>query len=544
MISSSLDTSASGPISVGSDRLGVAVSARRSKADCTIQITPNPNARTQGQRLLLVAERLCELDFALVRLLSRGTTIKIVVSLAGADESTSPADMAFRATDLVRPLLLPRRVSDSLYGYQRRGVAWLLRHKRALLADDMGLGKTAQALAGVRRLIRGGRIRWAIVVAPRTLVANWIAEAALWAPELCVLAALPSAQEREAIWTRVVGRAHIVVTSYEQLRDPPRALSLLSPDLLIADEAHRLRRGESQSTQGFRSVRSEWLWALSGTPVERDAEDLAVLMSLLEPSRFSSEDKDLHPSSLRAHARPYLLRRLKSDVMSELPPVIEREERLELTAEQASAYRQAIAKHGMLRGSGSYISLFGELRTLCDVEPLSGKSSKLERISELLSDIAAAGEKAVVFSYILAPLRELARRLDRSSTIKYTILTGDMSLPEREAALSRFKGSRDCSALLASSRVGAEGLTLVEANHVLFVNRWWNPSANAQARDRVVRIGQAKTVFVWTFSCKGTVESRLDAILRSKQQTFEDLIQSLATPEAGRALQDLFSEPD
>ena len=148
----------------------------------------------------------------------------------------------------------------------------------------------------------------------------------------------------------------------------------------------------------------------------------------------------------------------------------------------------------------------------------------------MLTDIAEVGEKAVVFSYVLEPLRALEPRLSRTGAdIGHVTLIGDLSLEERAAVIERFKTDKGCTALLASTRVASEGLTLTEANHVVFINRWWNPSANAQARDRVVRIGQNRTVTVKSFVCRDTVEDRLEAMLDAKTLTFEQLVEALAT---------------
>ena len=201
------------------------------------------------------------------------------------------------------------------------------------------------------------------------------------------------------------------------------------PGLIIADEAHRLRKQESLATRGIRNVESQWIWELSGTPVERDAEDLAVLMSILDPRRFSPDDRTLHPTALRARTRPYILRQHKDDVLGKLPPVLEREEELELTEEQRNSYRSAIVEHA--KGPrASFLPLFNELRAICDIDPVTGASSKLDRVEELLDDIAAVGEKAVVFSYLLAPLHALAKRLDEKNSVQSAILTGDMSVPD------------------------------------------------------------------------------------------------------------------
>ena len=176
------------------------------------------------------------------------------------------------------------------------------------------------------------------------------------------------------------------------------------------------------------------------------------------------------------------------------------------------------------------LSRLNELRSLCDVDPRTGQSVKLERIKDILCSVAAEGEKAVVFSYLLDPLNRLAAWLDQQDDLGYVILLGDLGLDVREKALNQFLTTSKVRFLLASTRVGGEGLNLVEANHVIFINRWWNPSANAQAKDRVSRMGQTRTVVVHSFSCRDTIEDLLDHILDEKQRLTSAIIEPLVDP--------------
>lgn len=508
----------------GGASVPVSAMFRETAAGWTIDIGPGTGGETGSKRKQLAITRLCELDAATMLALQAGQAVQRTIPTR-----PSAADGPHAATEQILPLLLPLKVRDTLYPYQRQGVAWLLRRKRALLGDDMGLGKTAQALSAGRRLIRSGRVSWILVVSPRTLIANWTAESARWAPELTIATALPLGAHRSDRWTRLVRRAHFLLTSYEQLREPAEALIRNPPDLVIADEAHRLRNIASLSTQGFRSITSDRFWALTGTPIERDEEDLAVLLSLLDSTRFSPADKFLPPMSLRARLRPYLLRRRKDGVLAELPQVIEHNEVLDLTGEQRKAYRAAIENHKKSTPRTGILPLFNKLRTICDLDPDTGQSSKLDRVCELIADIKAINEKAVVFSYMLSPLHWLGRRLiELDTTIRYVTISGEMSLQERSKVLKTFKSDPSCYVLLASTRVASEGLTLTEANHVLFINQWWNPSSNAQARDRVVRIGQSRLVRVKTFTCRGTVEERLERLLKEKSLTFDQFVESLS----------------
>ena len=269
----------------------------------------------------------------------------------------------------------------------------------------------------------------------------------------------------------------------------------------------------------------------TGTPIERDPGDLATLLSIIDPARFSPLDGRLHSSILRARARPYILRRLKEEVLEDLPDVIDSKETLELLAPQWRSYRSAVRNQAAAADEQGILALVNELRMICDFDPKSGASSKVEPILEILENVAASSEKAVVFSYLLKPLYLLREKLARALGDKaLATLEGSMSLAERDLTLDRFRTDEKVCVLLASSRVGGQGLTLTEANHVIFFNEWWNPSANAQARDRVVRIGQKRGVRVYRFRCKDTIEEVLDEILAAKSHTIAEVIGRLAEP--------------
>jgi SNF2 family DNA or RNA helicase len=431
------------------------------------------------------------------------------------------------AAELVRPLVLPPPSEGDLRRFQVKGVDWLVGGSARILADDMGLGKTVQAIAALRRLIALGQARNCLVVAPKSLVANWAHELARWAPELVVLRVNPGAAQKKEVWGLLLRRAHVLITNYEQLRTPPAILTTEGVSVFIADEVHRARNAESQITQGIKLIVRSRFWGLSGTPVERDASDLATLLSIAEPSRFSADDARLPVEFLREVARPFVLRRNKQTVLTELPEVLESKEILELGGRQKEAYVRAARPwmRGALAPPEAVVTL-NKLMAICCLDPESGESSKLDRIEEIVDEVALANEKIVVFSYSLEPLYSLRVRLETRHQV--TFLEGAMSAVERDIAVRRFRASSDVVALLASLRVGGEGLTLIEANHVAFINEWWNPSANAEARDRVVRIGQKRGVVVYRFVCAGTVEEALGRILARKEEHFDALVGGLS----------------
>ena len=488
-------------------------------------------------RVRATVERILRADGQASQDLSNG--LRVVSRVRSAE--SNPANLvnessplsAYRSLrmtgpDLARPILLNKPDISPLRSFQVDGVRWLCQNPKAILADDMGLGKTVQAIYALRLLFNEGKAYSAMVICPKSLLANWEHEFSKWAPELGRVRLVPRASIREEAWKTVLNANHVVLTNYEQVRNPSRALQEEGVDVIVADEAHKIRNIGSQVAQGIRRIRTNRLWALTGTPVERDPEDLATILSILEPTRFSFLDRRLHTASLRAQARPYVLRRLKSDVLSELPSVWEDQQLLDLLPGQRKSYDLHMRRTAQ-SGEEDILAIINELRTICDYDEATRESVKIDRIIEIIDDVIAAGDKAVVFSYQLEPLdvlqNRLRKRLQNDSVLN---LRGSMSAEEREDAINQFRSRDDAHVILCSLRVAGEGLTLTEANHVIFVNEWWNPSANAQARDRVVRIGQRKGVRVYKFKCINTIEDNLEEILRRKTLDMAELVDRLA----------------
>lgn len=487
------------------------------------------------RRLRKAADIALNLDASLARIVCSGQAIHIrirkprsrhALALRTADEVIA---LRPQIEDLIAPLLFDPSSSSHLRPFQQSGVHWLVNRRAGILADDMGLGKTVQSLSAVRELIEKGIVASVLVVCPKSLISNWETECKRWVPKLTVVRVVPSKNNAESVWAAIHGRAHIVLTNYEQLRPLPHYLAAMRTELVIVDEAHRLRKAQAKLVRAFRLLKTERIWALTGTPIERHEEDLAVLLSLLEPSRFSAKSPSGDYTGLRALARPYILRRIKSDVLRELPRVIEKKETVELTDVQRHAYASVLTRPVPKKDLGEVLQKLTLLRSICDAEPTSGASVKVDRIVEILHSVQKAGEKAVVFSYLLQPLYFLLRRLTQEEPIiRVALLTGELHSDLREKVISEFKSDDSIVALLCSSKVGGEGLTLTEANHVIFLNEWWNPSTNAQARDRVVRLGQKRIVHVHRFRCSDTVEESLDLIIDRKTEAFTKIVDALS----------------
>lgn len=481
-------------------------------------------------RLILRADALSMVDIA------RGRPVTVVASRAeppiAARVPTGASEDEYRRSrpplrHLVWPLLAAKPSLGSLYEYQREGVDWLSRTDSAVLADDMGLGKTVTTLMAIAGRIAEGEAGTALVVAPKSLLGTWQREAVHWTPWLTSIQLAPSIGMREGAWRSVLGRFHLAFTNYESIRELPDAVAAYSFSVLVLDEAHRTRRLDAAVTKSVRSLISSRIWALTGTPIERDQKDLVTILSTISPNHFSPSDEGLPASTLKSRAKPFVLRRTKEEVLGQLPAAIDRVEWLQLSEEQRRSYDRVKSKATRAaRRHESVIQYIGELRAICDLDPATGVGTKLERAGEISSALAERGEKGVIFSYLLAPLDSLEAVLRREG-VRYRRLDGGMTGDEREQSLSDFRERDDVSLLLASTRVASEGLTLTEANNVIFINEWWNPSNNAQARDRVVRIGQTRVVNVYRLRCEETVEEALSRLLEDKKDIFNRVVGAL-----------------
>lgn len=485
----------------------------------------------------LAADWAEEIDSQIRWILSSGRAVRLRIPRVRLDSVSriegSPTLEKIRSLrgttgEVLRPLFLPEPTCADLYPYQQAGVSWLTAVGSGVLADEMGLGKTAQAINGARVLVWLGEIRRVMVVCPRPLIRVWEDELRKWAPELTHAVLLVPRHLRAEAWKLVRNRRHVLITSYEQIRDPPPSLCDWG-GLLIADEAHRARNLTAQVTRGLARVRPKRFWALTGTPLERSPGDLNTMFSLIDSSRFSPSSSSSGSHSFLSRARVLSLRRTREQVLPDLPPVVDSVEPIYLSEPQSKRYR-AVTK-GILsrRNSGSeFLADLNKLRLICDYDPVTGVSSKIDRLGELIQEIIEKREKAIVFSYLIRPLVLLQQKLRsvyRSQPVG--MITGRIDEAERTELLRVFAKDPTVQVLLLSSRVGGEGLTLTEANHVLFLNEWWNPSSNDQARDRVVRIGQDRTVFVRRLRTIGTIEEVLADILADKAHLMRSYVEGM-----------------
>ena len=412
------------------------------------------------------------------------------------------------------------------FAYQYEGIAWLFASHAALLADEMGLGKTMQTITGIRLLLRSGQVRRILLICPKPLIPNWQREFKMWAEELPVVTVEGNSARRRMLWT--MPGVPILIANYELMaRDLAEIPDDEQPkfDLLVLDEAQRIKNRTSRTAETARSIKRRRSWALTGTPIENRPEELASLFEFLEviPASASPDLRQL--SKL---AKKYILRRTKDLVMKDMPPRIDRDAELELTDAQELAYRTA-EKEGIvqLNSLGDSISvqhvfeLVLRLKQITNYDPLTGESAKLERLVADMEEISASGGKAILFSQWTKTIDWLVPHMRPFNPLVYH---GGVPTPKREPILAQFKQDPNAHILLMSYGTGAVGLNLQFASYVFLYDRWWNPAIEDQAINRAHRIGVKNPVIVTRFISKNTIEERIDRILREKRELFAAIL--------------------
>jgi SNF2 family DNA or RNA helicase len=436
-------------------------------------------------------------------------------------------------------LEFPRRP----FPFQLDGMAFLMPRHSAVLADEMGLGKSMQAISSIRLLVRGGEARRVLVACPKGLVSNWARELADWAPELVVAVVEGDPQRRRWQWS--LADVPVKLANYEVLvRDRELVAELgLDFDLVVLDEAQRIKNRASQTNQAVCGVPRRRSWALTGTPVENSADDLYGIFDFVAPGHLTD---GLTPRELSAAVSDHVLRRTKEKVLDDMPPRLDRDERIELGPEQRETYRLA-EEEGVLRlsalgGAATIRHVFElvlRLKQICNFDTATGESAKLARLEAELEEVQASGRKALVFSQWTETLGRLQKGLARFGALEYH---GGMSTTARDAAIARFRSDPRHSVLLLSYGAGAVGLNLQFSQYVFLFDRWWNPAVEDQAINRAHRIGAAGAVTVTRFLAAGTIEERIDEVLRRKRDLFEQILSRADAPAAsGLTAEELFA---
>ena len=453
-----------------------------------------------------------------------------------------PADMvklADRLSCVLQPPIESLLSAESLpvpfepFPYQIEGVAFLCPRRHAVVADEMGLGKTMQSITAIRVLAHRGDVRRVLLACPKPLITNWRRELALWAPELSVALVEGPPAKREFAWRN--GSSVVTLVGYETLVRDAAIAAERSFDLVVLDESQRIKNPRGATSSAVRGITRDRSWALTGTPIENSLDDLVGIFEFVSPGMLR---QGMTPRAVGEAVRDSVIRRTKDTVLADLPPKLIRDEPIDLTPEQWETYQRA-EEEGVLRLKSldedrhvdltiqHVFELVLRLKQVCNFDPATGASAKLDRLEADLEECVASGRKAIVFSQWVDTIERIAARLGRGDTRYQTEqYHGRVPHGRRDAVLERFKNDPDCPVLLMSYGAGSVGLNLQFAGYVFLFDRWWNPAVEDQAINRAHRIGAAGPVTVTRMLATGTVEERIDQVLRQKRELFDEVFQS------------------
>jgi len=480
----------------------------------------------------------------------------------------------------IAPMTAPAGFKGELRPYQERGLAWLSFLESVglggVLADDMGLGKTVQLLALMCGELpsEGGPT---LLVCPMSIVGNWQREAARFAPGLRVHVHHGAERPKGKAFRVVVASCGLVVTTYGLVVRDIDALREMSWRRVVLDEAQAVKNAATRAAVAVRSLPSDRRFAVTGTPAENRLGDLWSLMEFANPGllgqpssfkqRFATPIErrgDAEAATrLRSLTQPFVLRRLKTDtsIITDLPVKIEMEVVCSLTREQASLYQAVVADmmdriestDGIER-RGLVLATMTKLKQVCnhpahflkDGSKLGGRSGKLARVEETLEEVLASGEKALLFTQY-AEFGDLLRtHLGARFGREVGYLHGGLGQGQRDDLVARFQdpAGGGPSLFVLSLKAGGTGLTLTAANHVIHVDRWWNPAVEDQATDRAFRIGQTRSVQVRKLVCAGTLEEKIALMIKDKRGLAASVVgtgEGWLTELSTSALRELFT---
>jgi SNF2 family DNA or RNA helicase len=442
---------------------------------------------------------------------------------------------------------VPETVAPVLRDYQKFGFQWMKTlahyHFGGILADDMGLGKTLQSIAFLLSELPENRESGtpALIVCPASLTYNWMNELKKFAPEIRAVVMEGEKARRDEILERA-SHVDVIITSYPLLRRDSDSYAGLRFSVLILDEAQAIKNHSTLTAQSVQELKAKHRFALTGTPVENRLEDLWSIFDAVFPELFWSRKRfgELSSEQVGKKARPFILRRLKSDVLQELPDKIETVQTSELLPDQKKLYLAYLTKlqedaltrirtEGFQKSRMHILAGMTRLRQLCChpalfLENYDGDSGKLEQLLEIIEECRSSGKRMLVFSQFTSMLGIIREQL-KIRDIGYFYLDGSTPGRDRVELCARFnEGEQEL--FLISLKAGGTGLNLTGADTVILYDLWWNPAVEQQAADRAHRIGQKNVVQVIRLITQGTIEEKMHEL----QQRKRDLIDAVIRP--------------
>ena len=488
--------------------------------------------------------------------------------------------LGFKGDEAFSIVEQPERFQGTLRPYQQQGLSWLAFLDRfglgGCLADDMGLGKTVQLIALLqheRQKAQGRMVGPTLLVCPMSVVGNWNRELHRFAPELVVHVHHGLERPVGEKFVETALSSDIVVTTYALVVRDHESINRVHWRRVVLDEAQHIKNPPTKQTASIRALRTSHRVALTGTPVENRLSELWSILEFCTPGYLGSQgefrkrftgpierQKDRRQAErLKNLVRPFVLRRLKTDptVISDLPPLVQTKQNVPLTAEQSQLYAavtadmlQRVDNAEGIKRRGLVLSALVKLKQICNHpahylrqgsddddatplptlapgEKLSARSGKATRMMEMLEEVVAAGDRALVFTQYRQMGHLLVAMIRQELDTDAIFLHGGTPQARREQLIERFQsGDPACPIFVLSLKAGGVGLNLTAANHVFHFDRWWNPAVENQATDRAFRIGQHRTVNVHKMISEGTLEETIDQMIEQKTELAQQIIGS------------------
>lgn len=445
------------------------------------------------------------------------------------------------AFDLTHPeeFALPTlKVEATLRDYQETGVKWMSMLHRygfgGILADDMGLGKTLQTIAFLSSQLK--KEINVLILAPSSLIYNWLDEFAKFAPEMDVAVIYGLKPVRD----NLIAEGHqVMITSYASFRQDVEEYSQLNFDYLFLDEAQVMKNAQTKIAHHLRNFEVKNTFALSGTPIENNLGELWSIFQIVLPGLLPSKKNflKLPAETVARFIKPFVMRRKKEDVLQELPDLIEVSYRNELADSQKAIYlaqlkqmRERVltsTEEELNRSKMEILSGLMRLRQICDtpalfMEDYHGESGKLESLMELLEQIQTGSHRVLIFSQFRGMLDIIEKELKKMKIETFKI-TGSTPAKERQEMTNAFNNGEG-DAFLISLKAGGVGLNLTGADTVILVDLWWNPAVESQAIGRAHRMGQERNVEVYRLITRGTIEEKIQELQESKRHLVSTIL--------------------
>lgn len=450
---------------------------------------------------------------------------------------------------------IPESLGKVMRKYQKIGFKWLKILASCgfggILADEMGLGKTLQAIAFIASAIEGKEEKPSIVIAPTSLVYNWLSEIRKFYPSMKALVISGTKNERKK-FIETYEKYNVIITSYPLIRRDIKNYSTKKFNYCFLDEAQQIKNPNSLNAKAVKQLKAQNYFALTGTPIENSLTELWSIFDFIMPGYLLSHSKFVKKyelpivktknkkalEELNKHIKPFILRRLKSEVMKELPPKIEHKIIVEMTEEQKKVYaaylenakteiNSKVKEKGFEKSKIEILCILTRLRQICCnpavfIENYKGDSGKMLALENIIEETLDSGHRILLFSQFTSILKDIAERLNKKH-IEYMYLDGHTKIQERGKMVNAFNDGKG-KIFLISLKAGGTGLNLTGADVVIHYDPWWNPAVENQASDRAHRIGQKKTVEIIKLITKGTIEEKISELQEKKKEIIKSVM--------------------